>query len=298
MADNDRESMHEDRHQRWMRLSQQSSLVQISGNLAERNRISRDAATRSRQELEKDNAEFATVSMKRRIGYYMTPVAIGSVYGIDVSLFGPSADYFATQAFPDVQLLSIAARAALPAIIVGVDLWVGTGYWRAYHTVKRQPETASSYRRWRAAAATFVGVMPLFASSATIGQAMAVGHLPGLRELIATQGLGTLILALVTHAGILLGAEWIKEALGYFRFQRARRTAVAQEGAYAHAEKVNAEECVRLFQNYWHELRSFNRDFDESERPGPFDRFTMTLINERMGRDMVPEAVAEPATTG
>jgi hypothetical protein len=62
------------------------------------------------------------------------------------------------------------------------------------------------------------------------------------------------------------------------------------------AAAQNEADCVQKFREYWTDLRRFNKTFDENELPGPFDEFTMNLVNSKMGRSFVDAPADERAT--
>jgi hypothetical protein len=284
------------RRQRLLALERKARAVQESGNRAHRNRQEEMRQQDERYREEDSNKELSNLGALGWVEAAIALLACVAVYFIDLSILSASADYFSKLAFADSPSMQAAMRLLVPFVVLVLDVFLGLGFWRARRKLLRDPKTRVVYRRWAMAAGIFVLLMPLFASASAIAAVMSVAQ-ADVQRLLGTQGVATALLAFIAHGGILLGASRIERALSYFLYRRRHAALSDAEITFRDAAELNENECWEQFQSYFNDLRLFNVDFGVNLTPGPLDRFTTALLNERMGRNVVGSWEREAATT-
>jgi len=282
----DRPTDHESKHVRQIVLREGAHTVQAACDRSRINRAQAETERARRHRLERENRALANAGTMGWIEGLIAAAICLAVYFIDLSVFSSSADYFGRLVAPTSAIIRNIVRGLIPALVIMFDIWIGIGFWRARRDLQRDPRTRPNFVRWSALAVAFVLLMPLFATGAALASLMTARS-DALRQILTAQGLGTAVLALVCHAGILLGAERIERALALFRFRREQAAKLAAETAFQDSAEFNANEAFAAFLEYYDDLQAFNADFGMSLKPGPFDKFTTDLINERLGKELV-----------
>ncbi|MFA5911095.1 MAG: hypothetical protein WC815_20160 [Vicinamibacterales bacterium] len=282
----------ESRRQQQLTLKRKAEKTQEAGDGARGNRQMETAKRNERHRYEGANQELANPSALDWVEAALVVVVGGAVYFIDLSIFAASADYFSKLAFPASEAARNFMRMLVPALVLVVDVGIGIGFWRARRALLRDPRTRPMYRRWAFAACTFVLLMPIFASASALAAVLAARQL-AIQQLLTAQGVATALLALIAHGGILLGAERIEKALAFFRYRREHARLTNAEVVFRDAAELNESDCWKGFQDYYGDLVAFNQEFGQNLKPGPFDKFTTDLINQRIGWEVVESFAAD-----
>jgi hypothetical protein len=272
-------------------LDEKRKATQQAGNHTRTARMTLKEAREARHRFENANKSVVDFSVLTLVAAAIAVGVIPAVFLVDVAIFSASADYLSRLAFPDNDVVANIARVLIPGVVLALDYWIGSHVWQARQAARREPTLGGDYRRWLFVASLFVILMPVFAGTAAIAAVLSAAD-GSLRQLLSGEGIAATIFALVAHSGIILGSKAINDGFAYMVLRVTLWGFKAKEVTYGSAATLNENRCVELFQDYWTALEAYNREFDEQERPCPFDEFTAELINSRMGRRLV-EVVEE-----
>jgi hypothetical protein len=202
-------------------------------------------------------------------------VGLACVYGIDVLLFGASAQYIASLVGSAGDLWTTVAKYVAPACFLGIEVMISLQIAKARHAQRLGAGNAAARTGWIAIGVLAALVMPL----ASIAAARAAGELAD----DDTTVLMIVVLAVISfaaHVLILFAGRLAQEAKTYLAYTimhglKARRAQRATDRARTDLTDLNSR-----FIRYVHAWRAHNLSYGAMPS-GPFDQEVADLLRRQ-----------------
>jgi hypothetical protein len=260
-------------------LSRQSLVAQAVGINTTGRRYFRDAADAERLVAERNayeeaHGEVARITLLERVEYITYMIGLFCVYGVDVFLFGASAQYVASFVGGDDDMWAMLAKYATPACFLGIEVMISLQIAKSRHAERFGFGSSAARSGWIAIGILAALVMPLAAAAA----AHAAGELND-----STPILMIIVLAVISfaaHVLVLFAGRLAQEAKTYITYAivhgiKKTRAQRAIDRARADIAALNA-----LFISYVHAWRAHNSKY-AALPSGPFDYEVVALLQRQ-----------------
>jgi hypothetical protein len=277
-------------------LSRQSLVSQAVGINATGRRYFKDSAKAERLVTERDayeeaHGEVAQLTLLERVEYVTYTIGLLCVYGIDVFLFGASAQYVASFVGGEDDLWAYLAKYATPACFLGIEVMMSLQIAKSRHAERFGFGSSAARSGWIAIGVLAALVMPLAATAAA--------HAAGAVADDSTPILMIIVLAVISfaaHVLVLFAGRLAQEAKTYVTYAvihgiqkvRAQR---AIDRARADIGALNS-----LFIGYVHAWRAHNAKY-AALPSGPFDREVVELLRRQFPHVATGREAAFPVVT-
>jgi hypothetical protein len=215
------------------------------------------------------------VPLIKIVEYFIYAAGLVCVYGIDILLFGTSAQYVASLLGGEGSLWASAAKYAVPAFFLGLEVLISIKIERARQEERFEFGSTWARRAWIALGVLVALVMPLAAraTAESVG-VVAENQVPVL--MVAVLG----IVSFAAHILVLFGGRVALEAKTYLAYTAGRqfhktRTKIKERKAAMTLAEVNA-----AFISYVHAWRAHNGRHDP-EPSGPFDKDVVEFLRRQ-----------------
>jgi hypothetical protein len=256
--------------------------------------LSREDAARARTERERlhhANPDLVSADMHDSAVYSWVVLSLVAVYGLDVILFAPVAEFFVGMSFPGTIWLARAAQFLLPAFIVLLEILAGLQRDRARRDRLDGLSGPASEIAWTIASVAFCLVMP--AAVAATYMAGEDQFTPWVSGPLLAALLG---LSLLAHVSVLFGGRLATEAKTFLAFRWRDSRLNRQMDTRRTASTRHGRRAGDLFSTYYGLLDRYNRESPEQRlEAGPFDRDTRQVVNEVYGYEVI--RTADPIAT-
>jgi hypothetical protein len=258
-------------------LSRQSLVAQAVGINETGRRYYKDEAdserlVRDRDAYEKAHGEVARLTLLERVEYVTYAIGLLCVYGIDVFLFGASAQFVAGFVGSDDDSWTSLAKYATPACFLGIEVMISLQIAKSGLAERFAFGSAAARKGWIAVGVLAALVMPL--------AAMAAARAAGVVADDSAPILMIVVLAVVSfaaHVIVLFAGRLAQEAKTYLTYAvcygiKRRSAQRAIDRALADIAAFNSR-----FISYVHAWRAHNAKY-AALPSGPFDREVVELI--------------------
>ncbi len=261
-------------------LSRQALVAQAAAiNEAGRRHLVASALAKERsarrEDYEAKHERFLKVDFASAIEYATYSLGLLAIYGIDVFLFGASAEYVAGLLGGGGDLWSYVAKWVVPACFLGIEVLISLKIAKAREAEQFEFGSGAARKAWLALGILVALVMPLAAAAtAQSVQIVAESQVPVLMVAVLA------IISFAAHVLVLFGGRLAQDA----------KTCIAckvihtfQQVREARAKQVATETLTTigtLFIHYVHAWRVHNRKY-ESMPSGPFDRDVVELLRRQ-----------------
>jgi hypothetical protein len=261
-------------------LSRQSLVAQAVGINGTGRRYFKDAAdserlVRDRDAYEEAHGEVARLTLLERVEYVTYAIGLLCVYGIDVFLFGASAQFVAGLVGSDDDFWTSLAKYATPACFLGIEVMISLQIAKSGLAERFAFGSAAARKGWIAVGVLAALVMPL--------AAMAAARAAGVVADDSAPILMIVVLAVVSfaaHVIVLFAGRLAQEAKTYLTYAvcygiKKRRAQRAIDRALADIAAFNS-----LFIGYVHAWRAHNAKY-AALPSGPFDREVVEFMRRQ-----------------
>jgi hypothetical protein len=261
-------------------LSRQSLVRQAVVINATARRYFKDAADAARFVAARDahretHAEVAQVNFLQRIEYLTFAFGLLCIYGIDVLLFGTSAQYVASLVGGEGDLWTAVAKYVVPACFLGIEVLIALKIAKAQDDERFGFGSSIARKFWIAIGVLVALVMPLAATATaqSVG-VVAESNVPVLMIAVLA------IISFAAHVLVLFAGRLAQEAKAYVVFTlidtyHARRAQRAIDLAKGRLSALNS-----LFIAYVHAWRAHNGQY-AALPSGPFDQEVVELLRRQ-----------------
>lgn len=215
---------------------------------------------------------FIRLGLATVVEYLTFLIGLGCIYGIDVLLFGPSAQYAAVLLGGGGALSSVFAKWILPGCFIGVEVLISLKVEKARHDEQFCFGSRAAKQFWIGVGILVALVMPLCAlataqAAATVSEGSASG------PMVAVLG----IVSFAAHVLVLFGGRIAQDAKTYLGFLLLRGFHEGRTATASHRASGALRELSGHFIGYVHAWRLHTARF--SHLPvGPFDRDVVRLL--------------------
>jgi hypothetical protein len=278
----------ENSEQRRVQRQLDQHLREVHTHARRANNAQREAqeANRKREKLENENPDFVGLDTLQAVSYLILNVGFLAVCLLDIFLFSPAAAYIADRAFPESPLMKALMPLVVPCLILLVDMIIAIQMF--FSRVKAEEEnTWWRYWAWAAVATIFTFVMPALVVATRLA-AQPDNPTPRLEMILGWQQFALTVIVVGAHAVVLFGGRPAHLAKGYalFRCQRSHWDHQARQANTLFEHEAQA--AVNAFSAYLRLLNDYNERHPNAHiAPGPFDRITRDLINDRFGYEVI-----------
>jgi hypothetical protein len=261
-------------------LSRQSLVAQAVGINETGRRYFKDAAdserlVRDRDAYEEAHGEVARLTLLERVEYVTYAIGLLCVYGIDVFLFGASAQFVAGLVGSDDDFWTSLAKYATPACFLGIEVMISLQIAKSGLAERFAFGSAAARKGWIAVGVLAALVMPL--------AAMAAARAAGVVADDSAPILMIVVLAVVSfaaHVIVLFAGRLTQEAKTYLTYAvcygiKKRSAQRAIDRAVADIAAFNSR-----FISYVHAWRAHNARY-AALPSGPFDREVVEFMRRQ-----------------
>jgi hypothetical protein len=253
-------------------LVQQAADINSTGRAYMRDAADADRFQTAQKKFVDDHREVAELTLMEKVEYLTFMAGLCCVYGIDIMLFGTSAQYIAALLDGGGGLWVSMARWAVPAFFLGIEIAMALKIEKARHAERFAFGARSAKSLWIAVGVIVALVMPL-AAAAT---AQSVGVVAE-NSMSVCMVIVLAIISFAAHVLVLFAGRLAQEAKTYLAFAllrrfHDRRTNIAIARAKARLSAFNS-----MFIKYVHAWRVHNARYTLVPS-GPFDHDVLQLL--------------------
>jgi hypothetical protein len=282
-------------------LSRNALVRQAVGVNARGRRYFKDAADAERFIAERDvyartHAEVASLTLLERVEYVTFIVGLFCIYGIDLLLFGTSAQYIAGLLSGEGDGWASVGKYVVPACFLGVEVLIALKIARSQYEEQFGFGGSAARVFWIAIGALVALVMPLAATATarSVG-VVADNNVPVLMIVVLA------IISFAAHVLVLFAGRMAQEAKTYVTFAMVYASKRNRAQRAVDAAKADIAVLNSLFISYAHTWRAHNARYTLMPS-GPFDREVVELLKRQFpnvacgARDASFPTVAEEAS--
>jgi hypothetical protein len=261
-------------------LSRQSLVVQAVGINGTARRYFKDAAdserlVRDRDAYEEAHGEVGRLTLLERVEYVTYMIGLLCVYGIDVFLFGASAQFVAGFVGGDDDLWTYLAKYATPACFLGIEVMISLQIAKSRHAERFGFGSSAARTGWIAIGILAALVMPLAAAAASRAAGVVADDSAPILMIVVLA-----VISFAAHVLVLFAGRLAQEAKTYVTYAvchgiKKRRAQRAIDRARADIAALNS-----LFISYVHAWRAHNAKYTALPS-GPFDREVVELLRRQ-----------------
>ena len=261
-------------------LSRQSLVAQAVAINATGQRYFRDTADAERLTAERDayvtaHGEVGNLTLLERVEYVTYVIGLLCIYGIDVFLFGASAQYVASMIGGEGDLWAHVAKYATPACFLGIEVMISLKIAKSSEAERFSFGSSAARSAWIAIGILAALVMPLAATAAARAAGVIADDSAPILMIVVLA-----VISFAAHVLVLFAGRLAQEAKTYVTYAlchgvQKRRAQRAIDRARKDVAALNS-----LFINYVHAWRAHNSKY-EALPSGPFDRDVVELLRRQ-----------------
>jgi len=269
--------MYVDDHEELSRQSLVEQAVRINdtGRAFFRASSSAERAASTRKAFHDAHGAVGRVTLMKVVEYATFAIALLCIYGIDIMLFGASAEYVAGLLGSASGLWAGVAKFVVPACFLGIEVLIALQIEKSRHDVRFAFGSDAAKKGWIALGILVALVMPL-AAKATADSAGVVAGSSTPVMMIAVLG----IISFTAHVLILFGGKLAQETKTYLAFGIVRGFHDTRATATSRTAASTLASLNSMFIPYVHAWRTHNSRFTY-QPSGPFDKEVVELLQRQ-----------------
>jgi hypothetical protein len=261
-------------------LSRQSLVAQAVAINARGRRYFKNSADAERLVAERDayeeaHGEVGRLTLIERVEYVTYLIGLLCIYGIDVFLFGASAQYVAGMIGGEGDLWAHVAKYATPACFLGIEVMISLKIAKSSEAERFSFGSSAARSAWIAIGVLAALVMPLAATAAARAAGVVADDSAPILMIIVLA-----VISFAAHVLVLFAGRLAQEAKTYVTYaichgMQKRRAQRAIDRARADIAAMNS-----VFIGYVHSWRAHNAKYT-AQPSGPFDREVVELLQRQ-----------------
>jgi hypothetical protein len=261
-------------------LSRQSLVTQaVRINATARRYFKHDAAAvrlaAERDAYEKTHGEVARLTLLERVEYVTYAIGLFCIYGVDVFLFGASAQFVSGFVGSDDDFFTSLAKYATPACFLGIEVMISLQIAKSGLAERFGFGSSAARKGWIAIGILAALVMPLAATAAARAAGVVADDSAPILMIVVLA-----VISFAAHVLVLFAGRLAQEAKTYITYAvcygvKKGRAQRAIDRAQADIGGLNS-----LFIGYVHAWRTHNGRYGALPS-GPFDREVVELLRRQ-----------------
>lgn len=246
----------------------------------------------ARNRYEEAHGVVGALTLIQRVEYMIYMIGLVCVYGIDILLFGSTAQYIASLVGGEGDLWTTVAKYVAPACFLGIEVMISLQIAKARHARRLGFGSSAGRMGWIAIGVLAALVMPL----ASIAAAHAAGEVAD-DDATVLMIVVLAVISFAAHVLILFAGRLAQEAKTYLTYTimhglKARLAQRASDRTRADLTDLNSR-----FIRYVHAWRAHNLSYGAMPS-GPFDQEVADLLRRQFpqvttGRETAFATIAE-----
>ena len=256
-------------------LVSQAVAINDTGRSYFRASASAERAVSARKNFYETHGAVGQVTLMKVVEYVTFVIGLLCIYGVDILLFGASAEYVASLLGSESSLWASVAKFVVPACFLGIEVLIALQIEKSRHDARFAFGSSAARKGWIVLGILVALVMPL-AAKATAESAGVVAESDVPVMMIAVLG----IISFAAHVLVLFGGRLAQEAKTYLTFAAMRTFHERRANGRAKEAAQTLASLNSMFIAYVHAWKTHNTRFDP-QPSGPFDKEVVELLRRQ-----------------